>query len=97
MISDIELAIQTINHFNIVAEKYRLLPIEYMIWLALIATCGTTQERPDYYYFAVSIADVASAVKMRRETVKRSLLKLEANGLARRIQNRWIFASIDDE
>lgn len=97
LISEIELAVQTLNHFNFVAEKHHLLPSDYIIWLALIVTCGATQERSDYHYIAASIADVARAAKLNRETVKRSLLKLEVNGLARRIQNRWIFVSIDEE
>ena len=93
---DIDFTVQTITTYNNSANAFDLSPSEYLVWHALVYACST-EHGVIKQYFAASIADVSGAVKIQRETVKRSLLKLEANGLARRIQNRWIFASIDDE
>ena len=48
------------------------------------------------HYYAASIADVARAIRIQRETVRRALLSLEQYQLARRINDRWIFQSIAD-
>ena len=88
---DIDYAIQSVIHFNAAAEKHDLAPNEYIVWHALVAACSTMEERSDYYYYAVSTADVVRQIRMQRETVRRCLMKLEAKQLAKRIGDRWIF------
>ena len=89
-------SLDTTRGYNDFTTKCDITPLEYLVWHALVYACST-EHGVIKQYVAASIADVSRAVKIQRETVKRSLLKLEANGLARRIQNRWIFASVDDE
>ena len=94
---DIDYAIQSVIQFNAAAEKHDLAPNEYIVWHALVAACSTMGERSDYYYYAVSTADVVRQIRMQRETVRRCLMNLEAKQLAKRIGDRWIFQLDGDE
>ena len=85
---------EAVNGYNHSANKYDLLPSEYLVWHALVIACSTIEDNSNYYY-AVSIADIARVIKIQRETVKRAVLKLEKNGLAKRVNDRWIFLSTD--
>ena len=97
MLIDIDYAIQSVNHYNGVAEKHGLAPTEYLVWHALVAACSTMEERSDYYYYAVSIADVIRQIRIQRETVRRCLHNLAEKQLAKRIGDRWIFQLSDGE
>lgn len=93
---NIDFSTEAVNGYNHSANEYDLLPSEYLVWHALVIACSTTEDNRSFYY-AVSIADIARVIKIQRETVKRAVLKLEKNGLAKRVNDRWIFTSNDNE
>lgn len=92
---NIDFSAEAVNGYNHSANEYDLLPSEYLVWHALVIACSTTEDNGRYYYYAVSIADIARIIRIQRETVKRAVLKLEKNGLAKRVNDRWIFLSSD--
>ena len=66
------------------------------MWHGLVVACSHADGDINYYY-AASIADVARTIKIQRETVRRALINLEKNNLAKRVKDRWVFLTADDE
>lgn len=89
---DADFSTQTVAHFNHSASLYDLSPSEFLVWHALVVACSHDEGSVNYYY-AASIADVARAISIQRETVRRALLNLERNSLAKRVNDRWIFVT----
>jgi len=85
--------VKTYNHSE---NLFDLSPSEYLVWHALVVACSNVDGSINHYY-AASIADVARAIRIQRETVRRALLNLEKHGLVRRINERWIFIATEDE
>ena len=92
---DSQYSIQTVEYYNAAATAFELSPMEFLIWHALVSACSSTEERRDYHYYAVSIADVSRAVKVQRETIRRALFVLYEKGLAKRLGDRWMFKTAD--
>lgn len=90
----IDFSTEAVNGYNHSANEYGLLPSEFLVWHALVIACSSIEDMKIFYY-AASIADIARVIKIQRETVKRALIKLENNGLAKRVNDRWIFLSSD--
>lgn len=86
---------QTVEYYNAAATAFQLSPLEFLVWHALVFACSNTEERRDYHYYAVSIADVSRAVKVQRETIRRALFVLHEKGLAKRLGDRWMFQTAD--
>lgn len=95
LLHNADFSTETVNSFNNSAELFKLSPSEYLVWHGLVVACSHHDGSMNHYY-AASIADVARAIRIQRETVRRALLNLEQYQLARRINDRWIFQSLDD-
>lgn len=95
MFHDTDFSTRTVETFNYSLALFEVSPVEYLVWHALVVACSNTDGSINHYY-AASIADVARAVRIQRETVRRALFNLERYGLARRINERWIFLILDD-
>ncbi len=95
MFHDTGFSAKTVDTYNYSTSLFDVSPSEYLVWHALVVACSNTDGSINHYY-AASIADVARAVRIQRETVRRALLNLEKHGLARRINERWIFLILND-
>lgn len=91
---NINFSTEAVNGYNHSVNEYGLLPSEYLVWHALVIACSSTDNEKTYCY-AVTIAEIARVIKIQRETVKRAVVKLEKNGLAKQVNDRWIFLSAD--
>jgi predicted transcriptional regulator len=91
---DTGFSIKIVDTYNYSTALFDVSPSEYLVWHALVVACSNTDGSVNHYY-AASIADVARAVRIQRETVRRALLNLEKCGLARRVNERWIFLNVD--
>lgn len=92
---DADFSTQTVAHFNHSVSLFDLSPSEFLVWHGLVVACSHDDGNANYYY-AASIADVARSINIQRETVRRALLNLEKNSLAKRVNDRWIFVAIDE-
>lgn len=92
---DADFSTQTVARYNNSASLYDLSPSEFLVWHALVVACSHDEGSMNYYY-AASIADVARAVSIQRETVRRALFNLERNSLAKRVNDRWMFVTAGD-
>lgn len=93
---DADFSTATVDSYNQSALLAQLSPSEYLVWHALVVASSNSDGSINHYY-AASIADVARAIRIQRETVRRALLKLEQKNLARRINERWIFMTHDSD
>lgn len=94
MFHDTGFSTKAVEAFNYSNALFDVSPSEYLVWHALVVACSNMNGSVNHY-FAASIADVARAVRIQRETVRRALLNLERYGLARRVNERWIFVNVD--
>lgn len=96
MLRELEFSSVNVQRYHRAVEKYQLSPSEYLVWHGLVVACSYSGERTDYLCYAVSVAEVSRAIKIQRETVRRALWNLQEKGLAKRINDRWMFLSSDE-
>lgn len=62
---------ETITNYTRSVAEFNFSPPEYLVWHALVYACSTADINTNSL-FSVSIADVARAASIQRETVRRS-------------------------
>lgn len=93
---DADFSTTAVKRYNAAASLCDLSPSEFLVWHGLVVACSHADGDINYYY-AASIADVARAISIQRETVRRALINLEKNNLAKRVNDRWVFVTSDGE
>ncbi|MBU3730451.1 MAG: hypothetical protein FGM26_02760 [Beijerinckiaceae bacterium] len=93
---DADFSTSAVKRYNASVLLCNLSPAEFLVWHGLVVACSHADGDINYYY-AASIADVARAINIQRETVRRALINLEKNNLAKRVNDRWVFVTLDAE
>lgn len=82
-----------VEKYNEMNAEYGLTPIEYMVWAALITAC-TKIYLETRYLNSVSISDICREIKLSTKNVRKIIELLEEKGLAKRMQERWIYVPV---
>lgn len=82
-----------VEKYNEMNAEYGLTPNEYMVWTALISAC-TKIYLETQHSNSVSISDICREIKLSTKNVKKIIELLEEKGLAKRMQERWIYVPV---
>ena len=90
MKNDPDLAHKIINAYVNLSKRRRLLASEFLIYCAIISACNNAAQGSEKRA-PIPISRIFGNVPVSRETVRRSVLKLEYVGLISRVNRKWIY------